>query len=249
MWSIIFTVVLSYLYVDNGIIAGRLSSNEDDTSMGNVTIKLRGASRFQDWLCYDEPSPEEIRKICNIIKMEDGLNNNCDADWLKSDELYNKLKEKYAKRLPAYIEKESDPGKKNRLMLELIYPDKIPMKEKSGWFYENFVKPNKLCVTETKSTEKEDNEPNFSFRAFFLKEKYVTFQTSYEGKNYSEVKSVKFGGKDIKIEIRKKPLQGEWMFDGGDVLWKIVQGDKDITITQLKGDKVNGYHFHEKNLI
>ncbi|OQX07002.1 MAG: hypothetical protein BWK80_50095, partial [Desulfobacteraceae bacterium IS3] len=160
MVSIIFMVLLGYLYVDKCIIAGRVVFEEDkEKGVGGATLRMKGVSGIQDWLCYDEPSEKEL---CDAIK-ERFLSSDQDCDNLLKDkkvyeELEDKLKKKYKDKIPTYIREESDPARKNKLMLREVYPDKIPLKEKSGWFYENFIKNNKLCATDSKNTQKEDDK-------------------------------------------------------------------------------------------
>ncbi|GEM_PF-2709344 len=231
MWSIIFMVGLGYLYVHYCVISGRVSFEDDMGVEG--TIRMRGASETQDGLCYDEPSKfysdksddnksdynkitdDKIKELCKTIRtLSSDLT--CDDlnqlnELLKNDKLYNELKKKYEndQKLPSYIEDESNILKKNRLMLEVIYPDKIPLKDKSDRFYKNFIKDNKLCATATKNIEgKKVN--NFSFRLFSLEEREIVFWITYEEKIYTKIKHITPGEKNIKISIWKKLFEGEW---------------------------------------
>ncbi|OQX25199.1 MAG: hypothetical protein BWK80_16835 [Desulfobacteraceae bacterium IS3] len=213
MVSIIFMVVLGYIYVDNCIIAGRVVLEDTKTEVEDskkkvesTKIRIRGVSGIQDWLCCDEPSEKEV---CDTIKeVFQSSNQDCDnllKDKKVSEELEFNLKKKYKDKIPTYIKKESDPMRKNKLILELLYPDKIPMKEKPGLFYENFIKNNKLCTTTT------NDNGDFSFRFFpvALESKQVGFQFKYEEKIYNEFRDIKLGVKKID-EFKVSKITGIW---------------------------------------
>jgi hypothetical protein len=255
MGVIIFMVVAGYLYVDNCIIAGRVvfedETDEKKKYVSGAVIRVKGVSGIQDELCYDEPSEfssdkaddGEITELCNTISSlsSDLTCNNIKElnTLLKSDKFYNELEKKYKniqKQIPAYISNESGILRKNRLMLELIYPDKIPMKEKTGWFYENFIKGNKLCTTTT------NDNGDFSFRFFpvALESKQVGFQFKYEERNYNGFRDIKLGVRKIEPPFyifKLLPFEGIWKCSYGENInfeWNIKRVNDKI-VTEISG--------------
>jgi len=243
MVSIIFMVILGYLYVDNCIIAGRVVFEDGKTGVGGATIRIKGVSGIQDWLCREE------FELCDTIKQ---LFQSCDNCKSICKKLEDELKEKYKDNIPIHIKEESDPARKNNLMLRELYPEKIPIKR----FYENFIKNNKLCATDSKNTQKEEDEDRgkFSFRFFSLESKKVTFEIIYEGKNYTEVRDIKLGVKTIEFKILR--IEGNWKCyeNTNEKKEKLMMltikrdGDK-ISISQAPGDVkvVNEFSFEGKS--